>query len=327
MISTKILQTIVELTDNMSLSADIDSVIIDILIQRFKKKCFNSSFILDIIRIIRKSDIIYSKHKQDASACVTVMFEVEVIIIKKYDILHNCSVKKIDEKGNFICKNEHSSIYINSHPSLQTIKINQVIVVIAGIIDYDVFKPEMSIKGLPFIPIINKSLDVVYKLTVPQDTPLIVSKLEELESVMDLSKNYDKLVLKFFHEVLYPYKTQEEYKKIQKSDSLISVTKLSFKKGKTVFISRSPYVPLNTLTIINHTDIKTEDPLEYKELQVLKKTNQLVSDEDYDMIISSIIHEHIEYFHSIYKLAEVYNTMDIVKKNNNLWDIYIKHRN
>lgn len=324
MIIEKELQTRVELTGNLALSPNIDDVIMDILKQRFQGRCYAASYILDVLEIVRKSDTINSRIKQDASFVVTVMFRVKAMSIKEYDILHNCVVNRIDEKGNFVCKNDYASIYIGAHPALQKIKMGQVVVVLAMKIAYDIFKQEMSIKAFPFIPIINNKLNVIYKLNVKNETPLIDQMLARFQNEVKLLKDHDSRVVSVFHDLLYPYKTQDKLIELKKNATLMSIDNIKFPTNKTIYISMDVAIPRSSYQIAVYNELKTEDPLSSSELQ-LAYGNPVI-EESYDNIISMIIHQYIEYIGDILRLSSTYHSMDLIKKNNVLWDIYRKFR-
>lgn len=323
MITEKIIQTRLEFTNSSAMSTDIDSVIMDMLRERYKNRCYAASYILDILEIIRKSDLICSKTQQNSSFVASVMFRAKVLIVKQYDIIHNCVVKKIDNRGNFICQNKYASIYIKPHLALQKIKRGQTIVALAVKIAYDIYKPEISIVAYPFIPVVNKALNTIYKTTVCTDTPLYDAKLIEFRESVKKLKTHDQKVVEFFHELLYPFKERTKYNSLQKKHKLSTVQEPKFTSGQDIYMSIHNTIPNESYQIIKY-NIDPQNSLESKQIQEFD--GSLVISESYDLIISTFVQYYIEHNNNVSNLASTYNTMDIIKKNNVLWDIYRNYR-
>jgi hypothetical protein len=321
MILEKIFQTRVELKE-LALTGNIDIILLDSIRRRFKNKCYMSSYILDIIKIIQKSDSIISCTKQDASCVIDVQFRAKVLIFKEYDILHDCVVNKIDEKGNLVCNNEYASIYIKSNPALQNIKQKQVITVKAKLITYKTLTSEMSIKAIPFVPIIEKSM--IFKVNVTKGTPLMDDKLHELEKKIEQLKDLNPEIIKYFHTLLYPYKSKDHFNKLKNMADVIQLDNINFKHGDIKYIYKDSSIPMDTPQILTIPPPNLDDPLESKEIQIHK--DQLVVSESYDIVMSSIIHSYIEYFNDIFTFSSQYYNMNIISNNDVIWDIYRKYK-
>ena len=83
---------------------------------------------------------------------------------------------------------------------------------------------------------------------------------------------------------------------------------------------------MNDPTVILHSSIDTSDPLDSKELKELNNKEGLSIVENYEAVMGYIIHSYIEYLISLRNMCETYSTMDKVKLNNNIWDIYKRYR-
>lgn len=323
MIITKIFQTKVHIDDSWLLySNDIDAVVMDNLKQRFEGKCYMSCLILEILEVQMRSNFIFSKHRQDGSATCSVRVNVRGIAIKKHEILHDCVVKKIDKDGHIICKNQYSAVYIKASKVLQTIKQGQTIIALAGLVRYKMFESAISVNALPFIPIVDELSTVIYTVVV-SNTPLMVGMLESMEVEIKKNESIDKDVYSFFIELLYPYKTKKKFdqnKELAKSINSI----VEDKNGKTITISQPDYIPMDTPLVLIHDKVDAENVLGTDQLQAVD--GGILITENYESIMGLIIHKYIEHMLTIRKLCESYSTMELVKSNNNIWEIYRQHR-
>lgn len=332
MILEKVINTKVDITDPILIySSDINSVIIDKLKQRFEGKCYASCLILEVLEIIKKSNITFSREKQDSSASCSVMFRVKGIILKQNEIIHNCIVQKIHKEGHIICKNNHMAVYIKYSKPLQTIKEGQIIPAITGLVRYNLFRPAISVNALPFIPVFKK--DVIYELLVDESDE-ITALIKKSDEEKKLNEKIDKKVLSFFTELLYPYKTTkylDNHLKSNKKSSLVEFKKISsMKKGTTIHISQADYIPYSDSCVILYKEVGLKNILGNREIQKLDNTKTqdggLFLVENYVPIFGKIIYDYIEKLITIRELCTTYNTMEKIKKNNNLWTIYSSNK-
>jgi hypothetical protein len=324
MIITKTIQTKVHIDDSTILySTDIDAVIMDNLKQRFEGFCYMSCLILEILEIQLKSNFIFSRQRQDGSATCNVRVKVRGIVIKKYELLHDCIVKKVDKDGHIICSNKHSAVYIRTSEALQTIKEGQTIVALAGIVKYKMFKPDISINALPFIPITDSSSSVIYTVVVDNTTGIVQKILDMLNEEIKKNADLDDEVYAFFTDLLYPYKSKKKYTSSKlKTKTFSSIVGSS--NGTTMTLSRPDWVPRDTPIILVHGVVESENILGTKELQ--ETSTGIVITETYDSVVGYLIHKYLEHILAIRQLCLSYNTMDLVNNNSNIWEIYRKHR-
>lgn len=323
MIIIKTIQTKVHLDDSVLLySGDIDSVVMDNLKQRFEGYCFMSCLILEILEIQQRSNFVFSRQRQDGSASCNVRVKVRGVVIKKHEMLHDCVVKKIDKDGHIICKNKHSAIYIRASKALQTIKQDQTIVALAGLVRYKIFRPSISVNALPFIPI-NDSPEVIYNVVIGNKTGVVKKILNRLEDEINTNKSLPKDVYAFFIDLIYPYQSKERFT----SSKLLTKTFQSIVNmadGKKLTLSQPDWLPRDEPVVIVHDDVKSEDVLGTEDLQATK--DGIIITESYEGVVGHMIHKYMEHIITIRKLCTTYNTMDLVNKNSNLWDIYKRHR-
>lgn len=322
MIVEKLIQTKVHIDDpNLLYSGDIESVIMDNLRQRFEGTCYMSCLILEVLEIRKFSNFIFSKQRQDGSASSNVNMRVKGIVIKKGEVIPDCTVMKIDKDGHIICKNKHSAIYIRASKALQSIKEGQTIAALAGDVKYKIFAPAISVNALPFIPIVRKSTEIVYKVKV-QKSDLIDKMLNVMKDEIEKNTNIDTEIYKFFMDLMYPYKSQKLLKEHKgKVEMIVDITSST---GSELYISQPDWLPMDKPSIVSYKDIKIEESLGDNEIMKIK--NGIAVDESYETAMGYIIHRYIEHMVALRGLCECYNTMKKVKASDNIWDIYKKYR-
>jgi len=259
-----------------------------------------SCLILDIIEIVRHSNLIFSRQKQDSSAVCSVQFNVKCIVYKKHELIYDCKVQVVDKDGHFICKNEHAAIYIKANKALQSLYQGDSIIAITGAVKYTMFQPNISINAYPFAPIPNETpgtSGMVFNTTV-EHSNAINTLMAEYETCKKRNSEIDKKVHSFFVELLYPYKTIHTFKKIK------LITEL---KGD-ITISLPHKMPLN-----NGAMVVVATPS--------KKKLQTVTD-SYENVIGSIMQKYIDYENTMYELCIRYNTMEKINQSKKLWNIY-----
>ena len=324
MIITKTIQTKVHIDDSVLLySGDIDAVVMDNLKQRFEGYCYMSCLILEVLEIQKRSNFVFSKQRHDGSASCNVRMKVKGIVIKKHEMLHDCVVKKIDKDGHIICKNKHSAVYIRASKALQTIKQGQTIVALAGLVKYKMFKPAISVNALPFIPITDKSTEVIYTVIVSNPTGIVQKMLTRMDEEIKNNQSLDKDVYAFFMDLLYPYKTKKRFDTVKSSAKpLTQIAKST--NGTKLNLSQPDWILMDTPLVIVHSKVDSDNVLGSDDL---KSTQEgIVVTEEYENIMGYMIHKYIEHMVTLRKLCTSYDSMEKVKDNSNVWDIYKRHR-
>jgi hypothetical protein len=295
----------------------------DNLKQRFEGYCYMSCLILEILEIQQRSNFVFSKQRQDGSASCNVRFLVKGIVLKKHEMIHDCVVKKIDKDGHIICKNDYVAVYIRASKALQSIKQGQTIVALTGLVSYMLFKPAISVNALPFIPVTDKSTNVVYSVAVSNTTGIVNKTMELMEEEIKNNKELDKDVHTFFVDLLYPYITKNKFNKNKDHIKTFSqITKMP--NGSKLYLSQPDWLLMDKPVILSYNKVDSDNVLGTEEL---KSTDDgILVSENYESIMGYMVHKYIEHLLTIRKLCTTYSTMELVEENSNLWDIYKRHR-
>lgn len=328
MLIEKFIQTKNHIKDSSILySPKINDIVLDNIRQRFVGTCYKSCLIKEVVEIVRRSNFIAMHTRQDASFVCDVMVKVRGVIINKNMIVHNNVVKNIDKRGRIICTNKDAALCIRPDVvNTQTIRRNQIIPVIALKSQYKIGKSEITVVGIPWIPYIDTKTRYVFQIDFKK-TKFLDSMVSNLTAELEKIKEINKSVYTFFLDLIYPYSTQNLYKKTIKDKDIKEVDLIKFikeNKEKTYIVSSPDFIPDTNHSILLHNKIDTDNILNYDELKRIK--NGMFSVENSDRVLGSYISKYIKYNDTIIQLCKTYNTMQLINENKNLWDIYKNHR-
>lgn len=317
----KVIQYKVAITDPVELfTGDIKSMVLDKLKQIFAGKCYAACFIIDVLEIVKMSDHVVSRHKQNASTVCSVQFTVNQFTLDKYQIIHGCVIKNIDKNNNVVAEGKHMAVYIKAHPALKTLRKGQTIVAINANTKYSLFSPIVSVNAIPFIPIKNNITSIVFKVK-PHKTRELETYLTQLDSITKANMSLPNR--KFFDDLMYPRKTP--YSKTNQQ-TLMDVHDLINSGKKELLISFSDIVPRTQQAVVIHDEKKLDiDDILHSTLQKNNNANMVVS-ESFIPVMGNIINTLIKYEHTIKALCSVYTTDELRKENDNLWKIYSNYK-
>lgn len=215
---------------------DPDSVIKRHLEERFKGKCYKSCLILEIIEIVKRGHLEFSR-QLNAHVNVNVCFDVKAVVYHTDEVIHKCKVINIQDNNFIVCQSEYAVIHLQKNLRIDDsnisniFKVNQEIPIIVKRTRYDIDKKMITVSGVIYIPYPEKL--IVYKVrppltdqkeqkSGPTETKEIdvtndnQRKLEILQSKIKAEEDlHDKLKAKkeykFFQTIMYPYKTQQKF--------------------------------------------------------------------------------------------------------------------
>lgn len=318
MIIDQVFQRKIHITEHAeAFTGDAKAVALDKLKQTIVGKCYMSCLILEIVEILRVSDMVISRHTQDASKVCSVLFKARTLKLEKHQPLHGCVIKNIDKKNNIVAEGEHVAVYIKADPAVKNLRVGQTIVAKVGNARYTPFASVISVNALPFVPTRTGLEKIVFKVTVEDSNELNIY-IDRLKSVVDENKTLDR---KFFDTLVHPRKNKIE---LPASTKIVSVVDLMKKKGETLYIGLPDYISTDQYSIIVFDEKKLDltDPI----ANLKKSIHGMVVSENYISVMGSIIHEMIKYEDNIKQLCTVYSTDAIRKENSNIWDIYTKYK-
>lgn len=325
MIYTRILQKNITLTNVDDIyNTNINDLLLENLRNTFKNKCYKSSYILDINKILNRSDLNFNNKDLNASVNVVVQFEADVLEYDKYDIINNIKITAITEH-KIICQSKYASIFIQNENILKDYTENQIIPIKVGICKYYIGENKISINAFPFIPLKEEIENYVY-YKIPQlsdfqinelNNLFILDKIKEVELQKDNIKKEKNNRWDYFNDLLFPYKN---YKKNSKNIKNIDILDFTYFKETENIITIFPNQDLSErkLSVILLTNTKTNN-------KKFGDESNAVSDNPIT-IFTGILTKYYKYINAINELSTTYKSDEVFKKNENIFNTYRIHK-
>jgi hypothetical protein len=192
--------TRIELTDMDNYDPDKIDMCLRKLNEKMQNKCFYNAYILEVTRVIKASEIMFSLDST-VRGTLSCMFEANAIVFDSNEIILAEIVKK-EEK--FISALVGNFAGVNIHPPVgaDIYKVGQTVPVLVQKADYILGKEEVSITAIPFIP--HKLPMSVIKVTEGEiaDIRKLEAEILVLEKQWNVLENTKKIETKFVKKLL-----------------------------------------------------------------------------------------------------------------------------
>lgn len=331
-------ETIVNLSPVENYSSNSELVIMNKLRKVFEGKCYKSSLICNITRIIRRGWIKPAQNLTDGSSDVNVIFEAESIVYNAGDIITDCVVKNVERSGELICKSEYAAIHIRGSVMLRGIQNGQTIPVQVVSVRYSVGTDSITINGTPYY---HSMMFFLYKTDItPNKVPAdVIELLQSLHNkaleIENKFKNSDPKLSKFFIEIFYPFidntikddKTNKDIRKLNMMDEVKKFVEADFsttKKETPMFIIRHPRTEKSQPFIYHIEESVFNNDI--SKISILEASRFAINAvyENYASILVKYLEEYISYLTMITELIVTYDTEEKRQAHKNVWAIYNK---
>jgi len=218
MLIKKVLETTIDLLDvNDIYTPNVQSMLMRKLKERYNGRCFSSMLITDIVDIVRYSDRKLVDNRLDGAAYIDVEFVAEGIIFVKNEVINGCKATKVSTSGVLVQNAITNGMIIagsdkRTAEMIRVIRKDQTIPVVVDDVCYNIYKPQIAMRCLPYVPIPCKT--VYYNITelLSDADSAKISKLldhladeQKMHQPMQAAKSYE-----FFKNLVYPYKTVQK---------------------------------------------------------------------------------------------------------------------
>ena len=292
MIYLKTFETYIDLSNNNDIyTINLTKTLLHILNNTIVGKCFKSSYIMEITRIIKHSEI-YMSYELDGSAYVCIQFECKVLIYHKGEVIVDCLIKKIESNNQIHAESKYANIQIKN-AELAPIKENDISPVIVNMVKYIPGKHLIAVMASPFIPI---------------QTDVIMYK------IINTDGNNDKWI-------------EEQEMNISKLEAnLASQSADVFKFFKSLLTVESK----NT-NKINLKDIKSlKSGVLYRDISCkylskclyVQSVDQPTVVQSLDNIYKILLVDYEKELKIIQTLCQTYSTMQKINNNSKIWNTY-----
>jgi hypothetical protein len=211
--------------------------------------------------------------------------------------------------NNIIAKNNYIVAMIKNNKDISFLKKGSKIPIIVGKAKFTTGSNKITINSYPFIPIINQSV-IYYKINKItddeknqlNDSIIIYINIEEerKNKILEIKNNN----WNYFNNLLYPYKNN-------KSDENI-------KKDKTIELLSYKYE--DSIIYFNQ-----EINLSEKLISINNDAKNYLEDSSFN-ILYNLFKKYYLYLKLVNDLSEEYNSKELIDKNMNLFELYIKYK-
>lgn len=309
----KVFDIILNITDiNHIFVKKFDDKLIELLSEKYLNRCFMSSYIVKINKIINRSLLELNQNDLDCSFNISVQFEAECLIYNKNEIILDMEIQEI-VNNNIITKKDNILALIKNNQDLSIFKKGDKIPITVGKVKYSLGSDKISINSYPFIPILNNIK--YYKVNKLDSSEIDLLNDEILNSIKE-EENVKLNILKnknnnwnYFKELIYPYKKNIELKDIKnKVDLLELVTNLDKYENQIIEVN-------------DKYDISDRIVILHKENEV----NNYIKNNMY-LIIYDVLKKYYLNLKLINDLSNIYNTEKLIKENQTIFNIYTKYK-
>jgi hypothetical protein len=306
---TKIFDIILNIDNiNIIFSNNIESQILNLIEQKYLNKCYLESYIIKINKILNRSLIESNQNNLNCDFIVYIQFEAECIIYSQNEVILNMEIHE-NINNNIIAKNNYIVAMIKNNKDISFLKKGSKIPIIVGKAKFTTGSNKITINSYPFIPIINQSV-IYYKINKItddeknqlNDSIIIYINIEEerKKNILEIKNNN----WNYFNNLLYPYKNN-------KSDENI-------KKDKTIELLSYKYE--DSIIYFNQ-----EINLSEKLISINNDAKNYLEDSSFN-ILYNLFKKYYLYLKLVNDLSEEYNSKELIDKNMNLFELYIKYK-
>ena len=194
---------------------DINQKLLSLIKKKYQYKCYLSSYVLQINKIINRSLLEFNQNDLNCSFNISIQFEAECLVFNKNEVILNMKIQEI-VNNNLILKNTTTSeineiiiALIKNNQDLSIFSKDDIIPIIVGKVKYSLGSDKITINAYPFIPIIS---NIIYyqvtslnkqQLELLQETILPYIEYEE-QIKNDLLKTKNN-TWDYFKNLVYPY--------------------------------------------------------------------------------------------------------------------------
>ena len=332
MIIFKQYQTDVNLSATETYSANLDEVVMQKLRVMFENRCYKSSLIIKILKLIKRSMWKPAQNLADGSGYVSVVFEVEAIIYNKGDIIVDCIVQTKVRGGGLLCKSNHAAVFIKGALNIRGIKAKQQIPIRVEGITYHPKKDKISINATPYHYPFSFTLYSTDLTNVNQEDVEVLAKMyEDYKNVRGKFDDLNGKVRDFFLDTFYPFKSayskfkkekQPNLKAVSLDDEIKRVLAGPDAKEEIMYVFRHPKVDKSEDTVY-HMDKKIlEGKIPNIQLLNPKQFSIRGANKNYAIILISYLEERIGYMNMIIQLSEAFSTEESRRSHKEVWSMY-----
>lgn len=179
--------------------------LIEYIKREYEEKCYKSTYIINIIEIIRQSDCTISQINMDASGNINVSFIAECLVYESGEIVTGCKITTIRRDiGKIYCSGPKCIAAIKIHKLAESYTVGQEIAIIVEDTMYTPYQDTIVVIANPFLYTLLPKGMIFKTIGTIEDKEKIASLSSELQILKETAK--EKPRYDYFNKLLEPYK-------------------------------------------------------------------------------------------------------------------------
>lgn len=336
MIIEKIIEDDFSLTTEELTSGDINRVIESKIRRKYERKCWENVYIVKVIKIIKRNAIKMAIDRIDGQGNTNAQFLVEALQFGNGDVLTGCKIVDIVKDSKIICERSDAVITFRDRFFISLVP-GQILFVRVKRSSYLTNQDKASIYGSPYV--IDAKKKIIFIPTnetsyMEDQKRILAENIKRVTEAQERVKKCDTALVKFFENMLYPYKNgspSETPKKVIPGGAVIvdafalakDIVSGKIKKTTQAAMVAHPAIQASTMKIYQLPEAWTETLFKHAQLEKEESKMQMyITDKSQFDVILNIMYEHIVYLNTISELCVIYADSALRKKHDNIWESY-----
>lgn len=124
------------------------------LTSRYCGKCYKSSYVLEITKLLRWTPPILDFHRPTGSAKIDVEFAARCLVYERDEVIPAAAIVQILETA-MILKTDHAVIMMMADPKIQHYKVGEMVPVRVAQVKYTPSYTSIQVSAIPFTPFVE----------------------------------------------------------------------------------------------------------------------------------------------------------------------------
>lgn len=311
-----------DIPDPIAFSVDVENNLLSRLREVFEGKCYDECLILNVIGLVRFTEIVCGMPAAPAQGQINVEFRVKALVYMRDELLV-AKITAVNKSGHLMASVERGNCMITAEKKFESLSQGQFVVVVVNYVLYGISTEVIAINASLFLP--TRNISSVYKfdasLLDANSIEILRARMNEVDQGKYAlnTKGWDT-----FRKLCYGFSEAKNPDMISLADLLdgkLPAGKSSTKKSsegesserRTLWLSRDirmdRFEPACVIT----------SPEEYADLYPGVPVIESMPPAD---VLAKLVNDWISYVNMLEELLKTYSDRDIIAKNRNVFAIY-----
>lgn len=295
----------IDIPDPITFAANVEVNLLSRTREIFEGRCYDQCLILNVIELVRYSEIICGLPANPAQGSINVEFRANAIVYMNNELLL-AKIIAVNKSGHLMAAVDHGNCIITAEKKFESLTPGQFIIVAVNYVLYEVDTEVIAINASLFLP--TRNIYPLYKFDpTGLDKPAAEKLLSRLEigiadKYAENTKGWDT-----FRKLCYAYSTPPKITRMP-IRQLIDAT-------ESLWISRDIRMDKFEQEVI----VESADRAEFL---AMFPNSPVLDSLDPNTVLERIVADWISYVNMLSALLATYSDREIVAKNKNVFAIY-----